>query len=135
MDINTRLEKLERENRRMKKIGIVGIVFVSVLFISGQAKTDKVVEANEFRLVDSAGKVRALLSMIPSGPELSFYDDHGTVVANISTTPDPALYLGEPGSKGRAIIRAGTPETTPPNATISVSRRSSRQRPTRWRNR
>src|SRR5215469_4289893 len=114
MDINTRLEKPERENRRMKKIGIVGIVFVSVLFIRGQAKTDKVVEANEFRLVDFAGKVRALLSMIPSGPELSFYDDHGTVVANISTTPDPALYLGEPGSKGRAIIRAGPPKTTPP---------------------
>jgi|SRR5215472_4050826 len=93
MDINARLEKLERENRRMKKTGTVGIVFASVLFISGQAKTDKVVEANEFRLMDSAGKVRALLSMIPSGPELSFYDDHGTVVANISTTPDPALYL------------------------------------------
>ena len=32
MDIDARLEKLERENRRMKKIGIVGIVFASVLF-------------------------------------------------------------------------------------------------------
>ena len=135
MDINTRLEKPERENRRMKKIGIVGIVFVSVLFIRGQAKTDKVVEANEFRLVDSAGKVRALLSMIPSGPELSFYDDHGTVVANISTTPDPALYLGETRKQRTCHNTCRTSENNPPNATISVSRRSSRQRPTRWRNR
>ena len=114
MDIDARLERLEKENRQMKKIGIVAIVFASVIFMSGQAKTNKVVEANEFRLVDSAGKVRALLSM-NSGPELSFYDDHGTVVANISTTPDPGLYLGEPGSKGRAVIRAGTPDTKPPS--------------------
>jgi len=117
MDANARLEKLERENRRMKKIGIVAVVFASVLFISGQAKTDKVVEANEFRLVDSAGKVRALLSM-GSGPELSFYSDHGTVVADIWTTPDPGLYLGEPGTKGTAVIRAGTPETKPPTDPI-----------------
>jgi hypothetical protein len=40
----------------MKEIGIVGIVFASVLFISGQAKSNKVVEANEFRLVDASGK-------------------------------------------------------------------------------
>jgi hypothetical protein len=40
-EINARLEKLERENSRMKKIGIAAIVFVSVLFISGQAKTNQ----------------------------------------------------------------------------------------------
>ena len=103
----------------MKKIGIVAIVFASVLFIIGPAKTDKVVEANEFRLVDSAGKVRALLSMEPvSGPELSFYDDDGAVVAYISTTPDPGLFLGKPGTKGVAVIRAGTPDTKPPTQPI-----------------
>ena len=64
MDINGRLEKLERENRRMKKAGIVGIVFASVLFISGQAKTNKVVEANEFILRDGNGKARARLSTV-----------------------------------------------------------------------
>jgi hypothetical protein len=122
MDINARLEKLEKENRRMKKIGIVAIVFTSVLFISGQAKTDRVVEANAFRLVDSAGKVRALLSMSPAGPDLSFYNDHGTVVAHLSTTPDPGLYLGEPGTKGTAVIRAGTPDTKPPTQPILLLR-------------
>src|SRR5215468_10792936 len=50
--INARLEKLDNENRGMKKIGIVAIVFASVLFISGQATTNKVVEANEFQVVD-----------------------------------------------------------------------------------
>jgi len=40
MDINARVEKLERENRRMKKIGIVAAVVVSTLIIGGQAKTN-----------------------------------------------------------------------------------------------
>ena len=48
-----------------------------------------------------------------SSPELSFYDDDGAVVAYISTTPDPSLFLGKPGTKGVAIIRAGTPDTKP----------------------
>ena len=117
MDINTRLEKLERENRRIKKIGIVAAVVVSTVILGGQAKTNKVVEANEFRLVDSSGKVRADLTMM-SGPELSFYDDHGTVVAYISTTPDPGLYLGEPGTKEMAVIRAGTSDTKVPTQPI-----------------
>ena len=59
MEINARLEKLERENRWMKKIGIVATVVLSTLIIGGQAKTNKVVEANEFRLVDASRKVRA----------------------------------------------------------------------------
>ncbi len=50
MDIDARLETLEGENRRIKTLGIVAIVFASVLFISGQAKTNKIVEANEFAL-------------------------------------------------------------------------------------
>src|SRR5215472_18592030 len=85
-EINARLERLERENRRMKKIGIVAVVFASVLFISGQAKTNKVVEANEFVLKDGNGKARARLSMFTLSentlmqkdiPNLSFYDAEG----------------------------------------------------------
>ena len=47
----------------MKKVGIVAVLFASVLFVSAQTKTNKIVEANEFRLVDGSGKVRASLSM------------------------------------------------------------------------
>jgi hypothetical protein len=71
--LTTRLVKLERENRRMKQIGIVAAVFVSVLFVSAQTKTNKIVDANEFRLVDGAGRVRANLSTSTYGePLLSF---------------------------------------------------------------
>jgi hypothetical protein len=86
-EINARLAKLERENRRMKKIGIVAIVFASVLFISGQAKTNKVVEANEFRLVDGSGKVRGTLMTTESG--------------------ETDFLLSDPVGKNSALLRAG----------------------------
>jgi hypothetical protein len=60
--INIRLRKLERENRRMKQIGILFAVCASVLIVSGQSKTSKIVEATEFRLVDTAGRVRGSFS-------------------------------------------------------------------------
>lgn len=44
MDIDLRLEKLERENRRMKKIGIVAAVAVSTFIIGGQARPSRTVD-------------------------------------------------------------------------------------------
>ena len=78
MDVNARVEQLERENRRMKKIGIVAAVVVSTVIIGGQAKTDKVVEANEFRLVDSSAKERASLLVSFGQAALVFYSADGT---------------------------------------------------------
>jgi len=134
MDVNARLERLERENRRMKKIGIVGIVFASVLFISGQAKTNKIAEANEFRLLDGSGNVRADLTMKPvsgpvSGPELSFYDDRGTTVAKISTRP-PRRILGQIRKQRRSHHTCGRPYN-PRYWTPSVPRRFQQQHPGR----
>ena len=118
MDINTRLEKLERENRRMKKAGIVAIVFASVLFISGQAKTNKVVEANEFQVLDASGKVRADLSS-RGGPELHFYDDTGTPVVTLTLVPfGPSLYLGKTGTRDSVSLQAGTSDW--PNRSLSL---------------
>ena len=124
MDINARLAKLERENRRMKKIGIVAVVFASVLFISGQAKTNKVVEANEFRLVDDSGKVRANLFSI-AGPHLYFYDEAGIPVVTLSATSlspaslRPSLTLGKIGTRESASLDAG--ETALPSPSPSLS--------------
>jgi len=126
MDINARLEKLERENRRIKKLGIVAAAFASVLFISGQAKTNKVVEANEFRLVDASGKVRARLAMLTllenavlqkDIPNLSFYDVEGhsrifiaafehqsRIYLNGSQqTVSSEMWAGSPGAVGAGV--------------------------------
>jgi len=100
MDINVRLEKLERENRRMKKIGIAAIVFASVLFISGQAKSNKVVEANEFRLLDASGKERASLHVFHGQAELSIGSD-----VLLGTDPNgPFLIMGPSTGKGTMTL-------------------------------
>ena len=119
MDINARVEKLERENRRMKQIGLVAALFASTLILGGEAKTNKVVEANEFRLLDASRKVRALLSMSPSGgPELTFNDASGDFVLALSTTPAPSLTLRPIGTGESVYLHAGT--TDSPNASLGL---------------
>jgi hypothetical protein len=83
-EMNARLEKLERENRRMKKIGFVTVVFASVLFISGQAKSNKVVEANAFRVVDATGKVVGTFAANDEGRSfLMLTDSTGRLLASL----------------------------------------------------
>src|SRR5215469_16215685 len=99
MDLNARLEKLERENRRMKKIGIVGIVFASVLFFSGQA------EANEFRLLDASGKERATLHVFRGQPELFIRSLNGESDVLLGTdTSGPYLVMGPVTGKATVTL-------------------------------
>ena len=95
-DIITRFEKLERENRRMKKIGAVIAVLVCILFVSGQAKSgNKIVEANEFRLVDPAGKVRAEIFFPPDSTDakLLFRDPDGSTDVELGASSSGRAYL------------------------------------------
>lgn len=95
-----RLEKLERENRRMKNIGIVAAVVVSMFIVGGQAKTSKVVEANEFVLKDTNGKVRARLSMeVVARPTLSFYDESGSIPLALTGGNEPFIVLSRVGTQ------------------------------------
>lgn len=45
-----RVEKLERQNRWMKRIGIGAFVLASAVAVMGQASTKKVIEANAFHV-------------------------------------------------------------------------------------
>lgn len=92
--INARLEKLERENRRMKKVGIVAIVFASVLFISGQATTNKVVEPNEFQVVDQimAAALARCYSVTADGVKtITFMPPTNEEVAEVKTLGPKAI--------------------------------------------
>ena len=65
-----RLDRVERENQRLKQAGVVALVVIAAVVLMGQATTNKVakvVEAEKFVLRDADGKGRARLESLPSG--------------------------------------------------------------------
>jgi hypothetical protein len=91
-DLQERLVKLEKQNRRFKQFGLVGLIGVTLLFTLGQAPSKKTIEANEFVLRDANGSVRARLSMnvpadasagYPSAAQLVFFDEKGKKRASL----------------------------------------------------
>src|SRR5262249_409088 len=65
-----RLERLERENRRLKLAGALTLVGPAALVVMGQTAPTQVansIEAERFVLRDAGGKVRATLGLRPDG--------------------------------------------------------------------
>lgn len=63
-----RLDRLERENRWLKRIGGVVLVGLAAVVLMGQAgPRNRIVEAEKFVLVDKGGKVRAVLGAASFG--------------------------------------------------------------------
>ncbi len=61
-----RLDRVERENRRLKKAGVAILAGIAGVVLMGQAKPStvaKVVEAEKFVLRDTAGKIRGELKV------------------------------------------------------------------------
>lgn len=87
-----RLTKLERQNHRLKQIGVAALVVAASLTLMGQASKPKTVEASELILRDGKGNVRATLSMnTPKGatssfPQLVLFDERGKKGAVLETT-------------------------------------------------
>ncbi len=77
--ITERLGRIEKENRLLKRIGLVLLSVVAVAFVMGQARPARTLEATAFILKDETGMVRAKLFMDPTinGPSLSLYDSKG----------------------------------------------------------
>jgi hypothetical protein len=89
MDTATeRIDRLERDNRRL--IGIVVVTLVGALLLvvegSGLIRARKTIEGESFVLGDKAGKVRAQLGLKRDGsPQLAFYDLQGRDLVTIET--------------------------------------------------
>src|SRR5579864_2652442 len=76
-DLRDRVFKLEKQNRRLKQLGIAAVIIPTIFLIMGQAPSKKTIEANEFVLKDDYGTVRARLSMDLSTPVMTFLDAKG----------------------------------------------------------
>ncbi len=88
-----RLRRLERENRRMKQVGVVALVVIAAVGLMGQTtkgKVAKVVEAEKFvvRIPDSANPMATL-----DFAGLTLYDWDGKEVAGLNGVGAPKLVL------------------------------------------
>ena len=79
-----RLEKLERQNRRFKRVGALALTGVGVLIFMSQAASDShTVEAQRFIVKDAEGHVRAEFGLSGKAAGLTLYDQKGTTQARL----------------------------------------------------
>ena len=100
-----RLDKVEWENRWLKRAGIVAVAGIAAAVLMGQAtprKVAKVIEAEKFVLRDAGGTVRARLEILSFGKvQLVLFDKD----------EKPQSILGV-GSDGAGLILGGKEGTT-----------------------
>ena len=100
-----RLEKLEKQNRRIKQIGALALILVGSVLLMGQAPAQRTVEANEFIVKDSAGRKRMGLTVLQGGPVLEMFDERGEP-ASIVTSDGLVFFDSETKRFGSAVNRA-----------------------------
>jgi hypothetical protein len=83
-----RLDRLERQNRWLRRTGALAVVAVSALLLMGlTGPGGRAISAEEFDLVDGGGRVRGKLGFDDNGkaksPALDLYDANGIAVATL----------------------------------------------------
>ncbi len=100
-----RLEKLERQNRGLKRAGLIVMVLAAATLLIGQAALQWKVEAQSFVLKDENGKVRAELGMAGHGPLLALYDEDGAQRAVFGIAErGPGLFFLDSTQRRRAAF-------------------------------
>ncbi|MEQ8788607.1 MAG: hypothetical protein RIC55_20015 [Pirellulaceae bacterium] len=105
--LHRRLEKLERQNRLLRRVGFAAMILVVVAVVSGQARrTSREVAAEAFLLLDAEGKTRGELVMAEDGPLLRLLDAEGQPRATLSGGSKTALVLYDAAGKPRVSTAA-----------------------------
>ncbi len=114
--LTQRLDRLERENRRLKVAGAILLLALAAVGAMGQMTpraVPKVVEAERFVLRDTKGNILAIMGTEASGTSLSLYDQKGKPRAWLGVTADgaPVLALFDQNGKDRAGLVLGADGT------------------------
>jgi hypothetical protein len=93
-DLYHRLDRLERSNRRWKGAVLTGLM---LLTIGWALPAEDTVRAEAFELIDGQGRVRALLALEDSNPELHLLDEDGVRRASlVHDAQQTGLFLQDP---------------------------------------
>jgi len=98
-----RLDRLENENRRYKRVATLLLVAVGSVFLMAQVQPKRVVEAEAFVLKDETGKTRAWLGMAKDGAGFTIQPD-GKVEQHEATESGPILQFLDKDGKMRVLL-------------------------------
>ena len=110
--ILARLETLERENRRWRRIGIAALALLAAVGVLGAARPQpSTITAHQLLLTDSAGDLRARLTAIDGKfPSLTLYDGRGQAMISLKGGgPQPGITLGDSSGKTRIMLGGISP--------------------------
>ena len=103
-DLVSRLDRLERENRSLKRWSIALLALCSIGALGSAITVCDSVSAERFIVRDSAGKERVRLTAYETGgvPKLSFLNDKGKVVFSLGVCDQNKGYIEVTGVNGLA---------------------------------
>ncbi|MFQ5691936.1 MAG: hypothetical protein ACE5IM_02680 [Nitrospinota bacterium] len=113
--VGGRLDRLERESRRWRALGIAAVAVLGLVALLG-AKGTRVadeVRARRFVVVDREGRVRAALAVVvkedvEKGLGLALYDADGNRRASLGVSRDGAnVLLKDAGGRTRIALAVG----------------------------
>lgn len=109
-ELNDRLEKLEGENKRLKRFAIAGVALLGVVGLSSMAMSGKfsaasvckTVWAERFVLQDSSGRERGVITAYETGgtPVFSLLDEKGKKAISFGVAETGKAYVEIPGAEG-----------------------------------
>jgi len=118
-DVGRRLDRLERENRRLKRAGVAALAVMATVFLMGQARPPTIVEAQQFIVRNADGARVAWLATDRNGlPSLTLFDKEGQGRINLSLSESAAAFVSLTGSVPRASDVSAPP---PPASTVYLA--------------
>ena len=104
--LERRIEKVERENRRLKIAALIAVLGLGGAFSLGAAANPpQKLEADKIVLRDAEGKTRIVLGIDEEGPGIAFLDAKGKLRMNLGLAKEgPALDLLDAAEHPRATL-------------------------------
>lgn len=109
-NIRSRLERLEKQNRRLKQIALGCLALLGAMFLMGQAHPNRTIEAQAFILKDADGKARAKLGMETGGPTLLLLDAKETPQISVAAGERPFVGVSNPNGQQLLALGSFSPE-------------------------
>ena len=79
-----RVEKLERQNRKLKSTGLIALIAIGGLLLMGQASSkSRTIRAEEFQLVDSHDKVMGRIRVDGNSPQIVLFNENGAETVSL----------------------------------------------------